>query len=334
MPKTWHLISRPNGLPTPADFELVDEPSRALEDGEVRVRNRWLSVDPYMRARMNAAAGYAESYALGEGMFGGAVGEIVESRHPGLPVGMRVFHLAGWREEAILAGDKAEYAGGVRPLPDLDVDDRAHLHSLGLTGGTAYFGLLRCAAAKPGDIVFVSAAAGAVGSAVIQIAKAKGMVAIGSAGGPAKCDYVMGLGADACLDYKAGDVAGQLTRAAPDGIDVYFDNVGGEHLDAAFGAARLHARFAICGMIDIYNRDPAQTFRNIARIIGTRTRVEGFLYPDYAAEMPQFLDEMSGWIRSGKVRTTETIRDGIGSTVDAFLGLFSGENLGKMLIRL
>jgi hypothetical protein len=294
----------------------------------VRVRNAWLSVDPYMRGRMNDVKSYVPPFQVGEPLEGGAVGKVVESRSPHFKEGDTVFHMLGWREEAVAPAEK------LNKVPALGVPDQQWLGNLGLTGATAYFGLLRVAEAKQGDIVFVSAAAGAVGSAVVQIAKAKGMAVIGSAGGAAKCDWVRGLGADAAVDYKAGPVAKGLMGAAPKGIDVYFDNVGGEHLDAAFAAARNNARFAICGMIDAYNSAEPQAFRYIMRMISARIRMSGFIYTDYLSEMGDFYRDMGGWVASGQVRSLETVREGIEATPKAFLDLFSGANTGKMLVRL
>jgi NADPH-dependent curcumin reductase CurA len=194
--------------------------------------------------------------------------------------------------------------------------------------------LLRTAEAKEGDTVFVSAAAGAVGSAVVQIAKAKGMTVIGSAGGAEKAEWVRELGADAAIDYKAGPIVKSLMEAAPKGIDVYFDNVGGEHLDAALATARNNARFAICGMIDGYNGGQAPSFRYMMRIISARIMLKGFIYTDYMSEMANFYREMGGWIASGQVQSRETIRDGIEATPQAFLDLFTGGNTGKMLVKL
>jgi NADPH-dependent curcumin reductase CurA len=216
----------------------------------------------------------------------------------------------------------------------MGVPDQLWLGNLGLTGATAYFGLLRVAEAKEGDTVFVSAAAGAVGSAVVQIAKAKGMRVIGAAGGADKCAWVRELGADEALDYKSGPIVRQLVRAAPDGIDVYFDNVGGDHLDAAFAAARNNARFAICGMIEGYNGGEPPAFRYMMRIISARIQVKGFIYTDYLAEMPDFYRDMGGWIASGQVKSRETVHEGIEAVPEAFLGLFQGENMGKMLVKL
>nr|WP_294847775.1 NADP-dependent oxidoreductase [uncultured Sphingomonas sp.] len=329
MAKAWHLKQRPNGMPTPADFDFKDYALPELGDGMVRVRNKWLSVDPYMRGRMNDVKSYVPPFALGEPMTGGAVGEVIESRDPSLKPGDIVLHMAGWRDEVV------EPASHFNKLPDMPgVDPQAFLGNLGLTGGTAYFGLLEAASAKPGDIVFVSAAAGAVGSAVVQIAKAKGMTVIGSAGGPDKCDFVRSLGADACIDYKAGSVLKQLVEAAPDGIDVYFDNVGGEHLDAAFATARQNARFAICGMIDGYNSGEPAKFRYIMRLIAMRIRMQGFIYTDYMNRLGDFYRDMGTMIATGQVKSRDTVIEGLDHTLDAFLGLFTGANTGKMLVRL
>jgi NADPH-dependent curcumin reductase CurA len=326
--RAWHLMSRPTGLPTMDNFALKETMLPDLQDGWVRVENRWLSVDPYMRGRMNDVKSYVPPFALDEPMQGGAVGKVVESRSPNLAVGDTVFHMLGWRDAA--AGP-AEAFNKVPPLP---VEDQQWLGNLGLTGGTAYFGLLRVAEAKEGDIVFVSAAAGAVGSAVVQIAKAKGMTVIGAAGGPEKCEWVLSLGADAAIDYKSGPIVKLLMDAAPKGIDVYFDNVGGDHLDAAMAAARQKARFAICGMIEDYNSGSNHAFRYVTRIIGARITIKGFIYTDYLSEMGTFYRDMGGWIAGGQVTSRETVHEGLESAPQAFLGLFSGGNTGKMLVRL
>jgi NADPH-dependent curcumin reductase CurA len=326
--RAWHLMSRPQGLPTHDNFALKEQPATALQDGWARVENKWLSVDPYMRGRMNDVKSYVPPFALDEPMQGGAVGTVVESRSPNLKEGDTVFHMLGWREQAVAPAE------AFNKMPPLPVGDQDWLGNLGLPGGTAYFGLLRAAQAKGGDVVFVSAAAGAVGSAVVQIAKAKGMTVIGSAGGADKCAWVRALGADVAIDYKAGPVLGQLQDAAPKGIDVYFDNVGGEHLDAAFATARPNARFAICGMIDDYNTGSTHQFRFIMRMIAMRIMLKGFIYTDYMGEMAEFYREMGGWIASGAVKSRETVHEGIEAMPDAFLGLFSGRNTGKMLVKL
>jgi NADPH-dependent curcumin reductase CurA len=329
MMRAWVLKSRPRGMPQPSDFELATLPDQPMGEGQMRVRNLWLSVDPYMRGRMNDVKSYVPPFALGEPMTGGAVGEVVESNNPGFAPGDKVLHMAGWRDEAVIGAEAMP-----QKLPNIGVSDDTWLHNLGLTGGTAYFGLLRTAEAKAGDIVFVSAAAGAVGSAVVQIAKLKGMTVIGSAGGPDKVAFVKELGADACIDYKAGPVLPQLMEAAPKGIDVYFDNVGGEHLDAAFATARERARFAICGMIDVYNDGKPQELKYIIRTIPTRLTMRGFIWTDYFGEIETFQKEMGAWVTSGQVKARTTVREGLDQTLDAFLGLFSGANTGKMLVRL
>ncbi|MGJ3649007.1 NADP-dependent oxidoreductase [Sphingomonas sp. GlSt437] len=327
MAQAWTLKSRPQGTPTLDNFELVGIELPALEPGMVRLANRWLSVDPYMRGRMNDVKSYVPPFAIGEPLQGGAIGEVVESSADGLKAGDLVLHMAGWRDEAVLP------ASAVQKLPELGVPPEAYLGQMGMPGMTAYFGLLEVASAKEGDVVFVSAAAGAVGSTVVQIAKAKGMKVIGAAGGADKCAWVKGLGADAVIDYKAGPVIKQLMDVAPGGIDVYFDNVGGDHLDAALATAKERARFAICGMIEMYNTGAPTQLRYAARIIGARLRIQGFIVSDYMARAPEFYRDMAGWAQAGKLKREETVLEGLARTPDAFLGLFSGGNTGKMLVR-
>jgi NADPH-dependent curcumin reductase CurA len=296
----------------------------------VHVRNHWLSVDPYMRGRMNDVKSYVPPFQIGEPLEGGAVGEVVESRSPDFQAGDTVLHMAGWRDEAVVP------ASALNKLPQIPgVESQAFLGNLGLTGGTAYWGLLDAAQAKAGDIVFVSAAAGAVGSAVVQIAKAKGMTVIGSAGGADKVEYVKSLGADACIDYKSGaPLVKALSEVAPKGIDVYFDNVGGEHLDAALALARKDARFAICGMIEGYNSGAPTQLRYIMRVIAMRIMLKGFIYTDYLPRNPEFYGEMGPWVATGQVKGRDTVMVGLEKTPEAFLGLFSGANTGKMLVKL
>jgi NADPH-dependent curcumin reductase CurA len=328
MARAWHLKSRPDGLPTSGNFELKEVELPPLADGTIRVRNRWLSVDPYMRGRMNDVKSYVPPFQLGAPMDGGAIGEVVESKADGFTPGDLVQHMAGWRDEAIIS------ARAATKLPDLDVPPEQFLGILGITGATAYFGLLDAAQAKPGDTLFVSAAAGAVGSAVVQIAKAKGMTVIGSAGGQAKCEFVRSLGADAVIDYRTGPLLKALAKAAPNGIDVYFDNVGGSHLDAALAAARQNARFAICGMIEAYNNSKPTPLRFIMRVIAMRIRLQGFIVSDYLPRMGDFHAAMGPWLADGTVTSRETVVDGLDKMLEAFLGLFAGGNTGKMLVRL
>lgn len=328
MARAWSLKSRPQGMPTMDNFELIDLGARELADGEVRIANSWLSVDPYMRGRMNDVKSYTPPFELGAPMQGGAIGKVIESRSDRFKDGELVQHFAGWRDEAVLPADQ------VQPLPQLDVDPQAYLGQLGMPGMTAYFGLLEVAGAKEGDTVFVSAAAGAVGSTVVQIAKAKGCRVIGSAGGAEKCAWVETLGADAVIDYKSGTpVVKALGEVARNGIDVYFDNVGGEHLDAALAHGNQGARFAICGMIDVYNSGKATELRYLARLIGMRMRVQGFIVSDYMDRAAEFYRDMGGWLKDGKLKRNETIFEGLDTMPDAFLGLFTGGNMGKMLVR-
>jgi len=329
MAKAWHLMRRPQGMPVMEDFALKEVALPELGDGMVRVNNRWLSVDPYMRGRMNDVKSYVPPFALEAPMEGGAVGEVYESNDPGFATGDMVLHMGGWRDEVVALGSS------LNKLPAIPgVEPQAFLGNLGLTGGTAYFGLLEAASGKEGDIVFVSAAAGAVGSAVVQIAKARGMTVIGSAGGTEKCEFVRSLGADAVVDYKDGPVLKQLSEAAPKGIDVYFDNVGGDHLDAALALARKDARFAICGMIEGYNDTHPTCLKYVMRLIAMRIRLQGFIYTDYLTRMGDFYRDMGGWIASGQIRGRDTVVEGLERTPEAFLGLFTGANIGKMLVRL
>jgi NADPH-dependent curcumin reductase CurA len=324
------LKSRPTGLPTKDNFEVA---SVALADpaaGQVQVRNLWMTVDPYMRGRMNDVKSYSPPFALGEVMNGGAIGQVTKSNDPGFREGDLVSSQFGWRE-AFTAP-----ANTVQKLDPRGLPPQAFLGVAGMPGLTAYAGLLRIAALKEGDVVFVSGAAGAVGSLVCQIAKAKGHKVIGSAGGPEKVAFLKEIGVDHAIDYK---VEKDLTRAVlagnAEGIDVYFDNVGGAHLEAALNAAKLFARFAICGMISIYNATrPEPGPSNLAQLIGKNIRMEGFIVSHHFDLMPKFLEDLSGWVKAGKVTWKETVFEGIERAPDAFLGLFSGENTGKMLVKL
>jgi NADPH-dependent curcumin reductase CurA len=325
------FASRPVGEPTLETFELR---SRELPDpgaGEVLVRNLWMSLDPYMRGRMSAAKSYAAGYELGEVMHGGAVGEVLASNAPELAPGDLVLHGLGWREHAVLPAKHAYKLDSSLASP------HRFLGILGMPSETAYAGLMRVAEFKEGDIVFVSSAAGAVGSIVGQLAKKFGASrVIGSAGGPEKCRHLVeDLGFDAALDYKAGDLRGQLKAAAPDGIDIYFDNVGGEHLEAAIGAIRLHGRITVCGMISQYNNtEPQPGPRNLMSLISKRFRIEGMLVSDHADLRREFFATVAPLVAAGDLVYRETVRDGLEAAPAAFLDLMSGATTGKMLVRL
>ncbi|WP_349875925.1 NADP-dependent oxidoreductase [Micromonospora sp. HUAS YX12] len=325
-----HLASRPDGWPTPENFRLVTTEVPTPGPGQVVVRNRFMSVDPYMRGRMNDVKSYVPPFALDAPLDGGAIGEVVAGEAGGVKPGDTVLHGLGWREYALVD------AKGVRKVDPGLAPVTAYLGVLGMTGLTAYAGLLDVAAMKPGETVFVSGAAGAVGSMVGQIAKLRGAGrVIGSAGSPAKVERLTALGFDAAFDYHDGPVYKQLKAAAPDGVDVYFDNVGGDHLEAAIGAMNLHGRAAICGMIAQYNAtEPPAAPRNLALVIGKRLTLRGFLVGDHGHLREQFVQEVAGWLREGRLSYDETIVDGIERAPEAFLGLLRGENLGKMLVRL
>jgi len=324
------LKSRPNGLPAAENFELATVDLRDPAPGEVQVRNTWMTVDPYMRGRMNDVKSYTPPFQLGQALEGGAVGEVVASNDPSLKAGDLVQSNFGWRE-----GFTAP-AVTVQKLDLRNLPPQAFLGVAGMPGLTAYAGLLRIAGLKDGDVVFVSGAAGAVGSLVCQIAKAKGHRVIGSAGGSDKVAYLRDIGVDHVIDYKAEtDLNAAVLTGAPDGVDVYFDNVGGAHLEAALNAARMRARFAICGMISIYNAtEPQPGPRNLALLIGRNIRMEGFIVSHHWDMMPAFHDDLSRWVAEGKVKWKETVFEGIERAPDAFLGLFRGENMGKMLVKL
>lgn len=324
------LKSRPSGTPTADNFELATVQLAAPGPGEVQVRNLYMSVDPYMRGRMNDVKSYTPPFQLGEAMQGGAVGQVIASNDPALKVGDLVQSMFGWRE-AFNA-----LAGAVQKLETHGLPPQTFLGVAGMPGMTAWAGLLKVAALKDGDIVFVSGAAGAVGSIVCQIAKLKGHTVIGSAGGADKVAFLKEIGCDAVIDYKAEkDLTAALYRAAPKGIDVYFENVGGEHLDAALAVARPFARFALCGMISQYNAaGEAYGVRNMIAAVGKSLRLEGFIVSNHFDKLPEFLQDMSGWIASGKITWRETIDEGIENAPGAFLKLFEGGNLGKMLVKL
>jgi NADPH-dependent curcumin reductase CurA len=333
MPKSreWHLVSRPHGWPKPEDFALRETEVGEPGPGQLLVRNEYVSVDPYMRGRMNAGKSYAAPFELDRPMQGGAVGEVVASNAEGFAPGDHVLHFDGWREYAqVNAKSTVKVDPSLAPLS-------TYLGVLGMTGLTAYAGLLRVAAFKEGEAVFVSGAAGAVGSQVGQIAKLKGASrVIGSAGSDEKVKLLVEeYGFDAAFNYKNGPVAEQLAAAAPDGIDVYFDNVGGEHLEAAIGALNMRGRIAICGLIAQYNAtEPTPGPHNMAKVLQNRLRIEGFLVGDHYDLQPQFVQEVGGWLAEGKLHYRETVVEGIENNLEAFFGLLRGENTGKMLVKL
>lgn len=329
--REWHLTARPHGWPTPEDFALREAAVPEVGEGQILVRNLHFSVDPYMRGRMNDVKSYVPPFQLDQPMDGGAVGEVIASRTDAFAVGDHVLHGLGWREYAVLDAPRASKVdASLAPLT-------AYLGVLGMPGLTAYAGLTEVASFKEGDAVFVSGAAGAVGSEVGQIAKLKGASrVIGSAGSDEKVKLLVEeYGFDAAFNYKNGDVTQQLKDAAPDGIDVYFDNVGGDHLEAALSAFNVHGRAAICGMISVYNAtEPTPAPRNLALVIGKRLRLQGLLVSDHAALQPKFVEEVSAWIRSGELKYSETKVEGIENGVEAFLGMLRGENTGKMIVSL
>ncbi|HET6859293.1 MAG TPA: NADP-dependent oxidoreductase [Streptomyces sp.] len=329
--RSWHLVARPHGWPKPEDFALREAPVTEPAEGRILVRNLHFSVDPYMRGRMNDVKSYTPPFKLDQPMDGGAVGEVIASRDERFAVGDHVLHGLGWREYADVPAQHAvKVDASLAPLS-------AYLGVLGMPGLTAYAGLFEVASFKEGDAVFVSGAAGAVGSQVGQMAKIKGASrVVGSAGSAEKVKHLTEqYGFDAAFNYKDGPVSPQLREAAPDGIDVYFDNVGGEHLEAALTSFNVHGRATICGMIAQYNDTEATPGpRNMALIIGKRLRLQGILVGDHAALQPKFVEEVSGWIRSGELKYDETVVEGIENGYDAFVGLLRGENTGKMIVSL
>jgi NADPH-dependent curcumin reductase CurA len=324
------LASRPTGEPEPSNFELAEVEVPEPAEGEIVVRTTFMSVDPYMRGRMNEKS-YAQVFEIGKPLFGGAVGEVVASEDDGFAAGDVVVHQQGWREYATMPAEHA------RKVPAGDVPESAYLGVLGMTGLTAYVGLLDIAGLKDGDVVFVSGAAGAVGSLAGQIAKLKGHTVIGSAGSAEKVAHLVDdLGFDQAFNYNDGPVGKQLRAAAPDGIDVYFDNVGGEHLEAAIFSLRTFGRVALCGAISGYNAtDPQPGPRNLGLCIGNRLTLRGFIISDHQDRFGDFAREVGTWVANGDVKFRETIVDGgIEAAPQAFIDLLRGANVGKMLVRL
>ena len=327
-----NLVSRPQGAPTAENFEVVEAEVPAPQDGEVVVANRFMSVDPYMRGRMNDVKSYVPPFQIGQPLDGGAVGEVIESNSPDVAVGDHVVHGLGWREVAVVP------AAMTQPAAQVDgVSLSANLGVLGMPGMTAYAGLLDVASFKEGDAVFVSGAAGAVGSLVGQLAKLKGAsLVVGSAGSDEKVAWLTDeLGYDTAFNYKSGPVAKQLFAAAPDGIDIYFDNVGGDHLEAAIHALKVHGRVAMCGAISMYNNtEPAPGPNNLTLVIGKRLNIRCFIVSDHGDMRNDFIREVGGWLADGTIKSEETVMHGIENAGEAFIGLLAGANTGKMVVEL
>ncbi|MFE5338060.1 NADP-dependent oxidoreductase [Isoptericola sp. NPDC056573] len=325
------LAARPTGWPAPDDFRTVQVTYGDLEPGQVRVVNEFVSVDPYMRGRMNDVKSYTPPYALGETMTGGAVGRVVESTSDDVPVGAVVLHQHGWRDVA------QEDARGFRVVPEIPGAPLSlHLGILGMTGLTAYVGLTAIAGMKPGDTVFVSGAAGAVGTAAGQIARLLGAErVVGSAGSAEKVELLTSkYGYDAALDYKDAPVREQLPALVPGGVDVFFDNVGGDHLTAALDVMNDGGRVALCGAIAGYNStDRLPGPDNMANLVTRGLRLEGFTLGGYLHHAPAFREHMAGWFADGKIAYDETVVDGIENAPQAFLDMMRGANTGKMVVR-
>lgn len=330
MPREVHLVNRPDALPQPSDFALVRAPDPDPADGDLVVQNLWMSVDPYMRGRMRDAKSYADPWQLNHVCDGRAVGRVVESRHPDFASNDLVRSGLGWRELFSSPAANFEKIDADYPHPE------HYLSALGGTGLTAYIGLLDLCDPQPGETVFVSGAAGAVGSVAGQIARIKGCGVIGSAGSDAKVDLLSdAFGFDDGFNYKSEDPMDALPRLAPNGIDVYFDNVGGRHLEAALESLNDFGRIAACGSISRYNdSEPAPGPSNIFQIVPKRLTMRGYIVSDHLDRRPAFEAEMKGWIASGDMKVEETVVDGIETAVEAFIGLFRGVNTGKMLVRL
>jgi NADPH-dependent curcumin reductase CurA len=333
------LRQRPQGLPSPHCFELASVKLPAIKEGEVLVKNLWMSVDPYMRGRMDEKESYIAPFAVGKPMEGGAVGRVLASRNPEFAVGDYVQSMLGWREYFVFpaTGNEGAEFGGLQKLDDSLVPIQAYLGVAGMPGMTAYAGLMLVAQPKPGETVFVSGAAGAVGSLACQIAKIHGCTVIGSAGSEQKVAWLkQAAGVDAAFNYKkVASVSAALDVACPDGIDVYFENVGSEHLSAAILHMNTGGRIAICGLISEYNVPTGTDERGLfTHILSNSLTVRGFIVTEFWDRYPEYLKSLSDWIRDGRIKWEETVFEGIEKAPEAFLGLFAGRNLGKMLVKL
>ena len=321
-----HLTSPPSGLPTLDNFNVVEMQVQDPGDGEVLVQNRWMSVDPAMRPRLSNG-----QQRVGQVMSGGAIGTVVASRHTSFKEGDTVQHGSGWRDYHLSDGNDLEI------LDPGGYAETLYMHVLGTTGFTAWGGMLITGKLQDGEDVFVSAAAGAVGSVAAQIAKLKGCYVIGSAGSNEKCTWLTDeLGLDAAINYREGVLRKNLKAAAPNGLDVYFDNVGGEHLDAAIPRMKVFGRIPICGMISSYNNFGAISsgVTTLSNMVYQRITMQGFVVWDFNDRKAEFIDDMRSWLDSGKMKYQETIFKGIDSAAEALIGLFTGQNTGKMLVKL
>jgi NADPH-dependent curcumin reductase CurA len=332
MPPTMNrqilLKSRPEGAPTAANFELVERPAPEPGEGQALLRTRYLSLDPYMRGRMNAGASYAAPAELGQPMVGGTVSEVVQSRNPDFAVGDFVLSYAGWQDYALSTG------GGLRKLDPKAAPLQAYLGILGMPGTTAYCGLLEIGQPQPGETVVVAAASGAVGSVVGQVAKIKGCRAVGIAGGAAKCKFVVAeLGFDACLDHRAPDLREQLAAACPQGIDVYFENVGGAVQLAVWPLLNNFARVPLCGLIGQYNDGQPTPGPDMRSILSRRLTVRGFIVTDLAPRRPEAAGRLAEWYGSGRIKYREDVVAGLEQAPEAFIGLLQGKNFGKLVIK-
>ena len=329
------LASRPMGEPTVANFRLVETPVPALTDGQVLVRHHYLSLDPYMRGRMNDGKSYAQPQPLDAVMIGGTVGEVVESRHPGFAAGDTVVGMGGWQQYSVV---DATQLGMLRKVDTTHIPLAAYLGAVGMPGVTAWVGLTQIIAPKEGETVVVDAASGAVGGAVGQLAKARGCRVVGLAGGADKCAYVTDvLGFDACIDYKQQpdlkSMLRALKEAAPNGIDGHFENVGGMILDAVMLRMNAFGRIAFCGMIAGYNGEPIP-MANPSLILVSRLKLQGFIVSEHMNLWPQALKELGTMVATSKLKYRETVAEGLAAAPEAFLGLLKGRNFGKQLVKL